>query len=626
MVTLSTAREDILKSDRVPVFVGAYGFQLKKGLQSTSFNKEIPNEIIDEQGNTKHRAISINSPQITMSFEDLNVDLDMEQTLSKEYAEVGDFTDGVLSLWESGDTAGLVIKSLAPTDKISKVVISYVGSGATDGYLKAGVGGKCVKSGSASVTMSTSADADNLRIGDTVLLQENGGTLNVASAVTTTITNISGASITLSSNILSGVTPSGALYIMTNDTSFPTGAKFLTSGVPNVSVKGIEVYNFNAQAISGASTTSAIVDEITLTPAGTVTALESNDWRGNTFDMLVLYNDYSDNLIYSEYFQDLGITGLNVNGTAEGNATASYDFSTGKSLKFTGYVNRRTLITGTLSAVVDLDGDSGNIFKGSEAPIAIGTNGTFNEDTFSHYFLKVATLTPSGAEKPWDAKSSTVGLVDDEYHYNDSTKVLTFGSNLPAGTRVEVTYLCDASYVAEADAYKFSASDFELEKRTPSSIGGKYQPVYITTSNISSETRTDGIESCSISLSFTRDFYNTQGIAAQRIKPGDIGTVEGTLTTWVGFSKTLNLLNTGSYTSLTANQQIDAYASAQYTQNNDMPLSYTLYDPKDNVTVVKKVLLNKIQITGEDTSNSVGDDSTYSVTFSDKEGGLEFSR
>lgn len=629
MVTLSTAQEQILKSDRIPVFIGANNFVLKKGLQSTSKNKEIPNEVLDEQGNVIHRSITTNSPQISMSFEDLNVDLDMEQILSNEFATIGDFYSGVFTKF-AGATSGLIINSLSPTDKITKVVMSYVSGIGTNGYFKTGVGAPVVKVSSNTVSAVDSGDIINFRIGDSILLQENGGTLNVSTSNVGIITNISGSQLVLDTNVLSGVTPSGTLYAMINDTTFPNATDFRANGIPNTSTKGIEVFNFGT-TIAGGSTSTALVDSVSIVPAGTVEKLDSNDWRGNVIDALLLYNDYNNDLIYSEYIQDLGNTGATYNGVSEGNATTSFEFNTGKSMIFVGYINRRATINTVSGTSIDLSATkSGNILKNSEVPIAIETNGTFNDDAYAHYFLKVVTISPDGKRTVWSESdpdgTGTIGLGKAEYRYTTSTTTVHFGSAIPKGSRVEFTYLCDASLVADADAYKFDEDAFDRNERTPATVTGKYQPIFITTSNIDSATRTDGIESSTISLSLNRDFYNAQGIASQKVKPGDIGTVEGSFNSWEGYANTINLMNTGNYSALTANQQIDAYKSAVYTSNNTVPLLYRLYDPKDNTTILKNVEVDGIQATSEDNSVSVGDDATRSYNYVGKTGRILFSR
>jgi len=188
---------------------------------------------------------------------------------------------------------------------------------------------------------------------------------------------------------------------------------------------------------------------------------------------------------------------------------------------------------------------------------------------------------------------------------------------------MEFTYLCDAAYVATANAYKFDATAFN-HVGTPDAVTGRYQPLTINNSDF--DNRIDGVESTSFNLGFTRDYFNAQGILAQRVKPAQIGEVDGSFTTREGFSKVMSVITDGSYTSLSNKDQMDAGKAAGYTQANDIPLRVRLYDPADNTTEIKTVEVDAMQVTNIGNSNSVGDDSTFEVSFLGVKGNLKFSR
>ena len=612
MVTRSTADETILQSDRVPVYIGANSLYLKKGLQSTNRTIDIPNEVIKEQGNQLNRGISTEAPQITISFEDLAVDLDMEQVLTESWATVGTQVASGASL-----DGVLTVHAVGPTDEITGLVLSYVSGTLT----RIGEGAPVTTTTSTLLTLSAAADATNFTVGDVIVVQQNNGEVNIA-AVSATITAISGADLTYTGFDASTLSAAsvGAIYAYVKDSYAIDSADFV-AGAPATSVKGLEVYS-NSDSVTGDST-KTMVTFWPITASGTATDIDSNDMRNSEIDILMLYNDYSDQLIFSRYIQDAAVTSIGFNYTADGNATQNYDFQTGKSMDYAGYVNRRAVIasgdaTGFLLA--NLQG----IFIDSEVVDPIATNTTLNEaGDRGKNFLKVQTLTPAGIRKNWTEVASGSTPASDEYAYVNASGRITFGATVTASSRMEFTYLCDALYVATSGAYQFDATAFN-HVGTPDAITGRYQPLTINNSNF--DNRIDGVESTSFTLGFTRDYFNAQGILAQRVKPAQIGEVDGSFSTREGFSKVMTVITSGDYAALTNKQQMDAGKAAHYTQVNDIPLRVRLYNPADNTTEIKTVESDAIQITNIGNSNSVGDDSTFEVSFLGVKGNLKFSR
>lgn len=607
MVTRSTADETILQSDRVPVFLGVNRFYLKKGLQSSNRSIDTPNEVVKEQGNELNRGVSIQAPQITVSFEDLAVDLDMEQLLSESWATVGSRTG-------SATLSGLIVHKVGPTDKITGMVVSYVSGGFTR------IGEGCLVSAVTATTikLASAGHAVNFAEGDQVITQKVGGVTN-KSGVTATITRISGAFLT-TTGFNHSTLSAGTIYVYVKD-DYPISSADFVSGLVAKSLKGLEVYvkasNLNAK------TTNIQIAYYPVTVSGTSTDIDSNDFRSSEIDAVMLYNDYDDNLIFSRYMQGLAVTSIGFNYTADGNATQTYDFQTGKSMDYVGYVNRRSAMTSGVATTFKV-GDLKGIFVGSEVNDPIATNTTLNENTFPKNFLKVQTLTTGGVRKTWtEVASGTTTLGTDNYKYVNATKLITFGESIAAETRIEFTYLCDAAYVSDTNAYKFDATAFS-HTGTPDVVTGKYQPLTINSSNF--DDRIDGVESTTFTLGFTRDYYNAQGIIAQRVKPAQIGSIDGSFTTREGFSKVMSSITLGTYTDLANKAQMDASKAATFTNTNSIPLRVRLYDPKTNINEIKTVECSEIQVTTISNSNSVGDDSTFEVSFIGTKGNLKFSR
>ncbi len=597
MVTRSTESETILYSDRVPIYLGVNGFFLKQGIQSSNRSIENPTEVIKEQGNSKNRGITVKSLEVTVSLEDLAVDMDMEQLLAESWAKVGSVAQTA--------TLNSLVYAVGPTDKVTGLVISYQ-SGAN---LRVGIGAPMVSATSTSITLASAGHAVNFAVGDNVIVQDEGTTTN-ASAATCTITAISGATLTTTGFNASGISNS---YVYKEDLT-PMLAATWVSGAPSKSAKGFEVFCTAAPT----STSGVNLAYYPITSAGVSTAIDSDDFRDSEIDILMLYNDYQDNLIFSRYVQDAAITSIGFNFSADGNATQNYDFSTGKSIDYAGYIIRRSTLAS--STTKDLAADV-NIFKGSEAHTTIAANTTLNENSFETNFLKVQTITTAGVKKVWKEVASTATPGADEYKYDSDT--ITFGESVGTNTRLEITYLCDVmAEVAAADAYKFDDTAFNHNGK-PVAVEGKYQPLTI---NPATEDRVDGVESSSINLSFARDYYMAQGIISKRVKPSQIGEVDGSISTREGFSKIMTLLTQGTNEMLTEGQQMDASKAANYTNNNTVPLRVRLYNPADNVTVIKSVDLDKIQVTNITNSNSVGDDSTIEVSFTGTNGNVTFSR
>jgi len=615
MVKRSTADETILQSDRVPVYIGVNSLYLKKGLQSTNRTIDTPNEVIKEQGNQLNRGISTEAPQITVSFEDLSVDLDMEQVLTESWATVGTAEGDITRV------LGLVTHAVGPTDEITGMVLSYVSGASTrigEGAIASGVTSSNI------VNLKTAADTCNFSVGDVIIAQESGSTVNLA-AVSNVITEIGTSSLTVTGFDLSTLAATGTIYVYKKDDNAISSDDF-ASGAPATSLKGIEVYISGRKTDIGAAASPELV-YWPLTVSGTTTEIDSNDMRNSEIDILMLYNDYSDDLIFSRYIQGAAVTSIGFNYTSDGNATQTYDFQTGKSMDYAGYVNRRAVIASSSSTTFTVS-DYVNVFAGSEVVDPIAANTTLNEaGDRGKNFLKVTTLTTAGVQKNWTEIASGTSPASDEYAYVNSTDVITFGGlGVASGTRIEFTYLCDAAYVSTANAYKFDATAFN-HIGTPDAITGKYQPLTINATNGNSFTnRIDGVESTSITLGFTRDYFNAQGILTQRVKPAQIGEVDGSFTTREGFSKVMTVITEGDYESLSNKQQMDASKAATYTAANDTPIRVRLYNPADNSTEIKTVEVDAIQITNINNSNSVGDDSSFEVSFMGVKGNLKFSR
>ena len=605
MVTRSTESETILYSDRVPVYLGVNSFFLKQGIQNSSRSIETPSDVIKEQGNVENRGITIEAPEITVSFEDLAVDLDMEQLLAESWATVGTRAG-------SANLSDTITYAVGPTDKLTKQVLTFV----SGGYVRIGKGAPIVSCTATTVTLTSAADVVNFAVGNKVLVQKDAAAFNSTGTVAT-ITKISGSIITATGLDFTGMGAVTNAYVYVNDLTPLSTAKWV-AGKPAKSVKGLEVFCTNSSLDIG--DTNVHIAYWPITAAGTASDIDSNSFRNSEIDILMLYNDYDDNLIYSRYIQDAGVTSIGFNYSADGNATQSYEFSTGKSMDYAGYVNRRAVIVASGTSY-DLSSVA-NIFESGEVNDPIAVNSTLNENSFAKAFLKVQTLTTDGVRKIWkEVASDTTTLKNDEYKYVTTT--ITFGDTIPVNTRLEITYLCDVATVADEDLYKFDEDAFDHTGK-PDAVQGKYQPLVINTSDF--DDRVDGVESTSINLSFTREYFKSQGIVANRVKPSQIGEVDGSISTKEGFSKIMNILSAGSQTMLTNKQQIDASKASIFTNTETIPLKVRLYSPADNVTVVKTVGLDKIQVTNLTNSNSVGDDSTFEISFTGTKGNVKFSR
>jgi hypothetical protein len=622
MVTLSTADETILQSDRVPVYLGVNSLYLKKGLQSSKRSIEIPNEIIKEQGNEVNRGMSIQAPKITTGFDDLAVDLDMEQILAESWSTLGTVTGLKTNLKNN-----LVSHMVGPTDKIQGLVISFV-SGAGK-YTRIGEGGLASSVTATVLKVASAGVATNFVVGDHVIIQQNSSVTNI-SANSSVITRISGLFLTFTGAGLSGASANGTtarpLYVYKADTNPVLTQRFASGGVPLKSVKGIEVFANKNLINTGSATSKTFYAAYPITAIGVSTDIDSNDFRDSNIDIVMLYNDYNDNLIYTRYLQDAAVTSVAYNYTADGNAMQNYEFTTGKSMDYAGYVNRRSIVASGASATISLALKSG-VFRGSEVIDPIAANTTLNEaGDRSKNFLKVQTLT-AGTRKVWkEVASGTSSLNTDEYKYVSGTKVITFGATVASGARIEFTYLCDAAYVASDDAYKFDSTAFD-KTGTPVAVTGRYQPLTINSSDANSFTnRIDGLESSTFTVTFARDYFNSQGIISQRVKPSQIGAITGSFNSKEGFSKIMNVINTGTYTTLSNKQQMDASKSSIYTNSNTIPLRVRLYEPSNNIDEIKTVEIDAIQITNIENTNAVGSDSGMNISFSGVRGNLKFSR
>jgi hypothetical protein len=124
-----------------------------------------------------------------------------------------------------------------------------------------------------------------------------------------------------------------------------------------------------------------------------------------------------------------------------------------------------------------------------------------------------------------------------------------------------------------------------------------------------------------------RDYLPTQGFISPVIKTAPIATIDGTFTTKEGYNRTMNAITSGvGYAYLTANTQFDARKAALYTNNKTLPLRVRLYDPADNVTVVKTLNVDAIQVKTINNTNSVDSDSGFEVNFSSKNGRILVDR
>ena len=549
--------------------------------------------------------------------------MDMEQVLSESWAvKSGNITSVTTGLKSyavaSAGASGVLLHFVGPMDKVTRLIVDY---GPT--YVRVGEGTKVVArvaSGTTGATVTVSAAmVANFSVGDSVILGASRVAVNTASAV---ITKISGINIILGNytGAVNTYTTTGSAVLFLSDRTLLSSTRWV-NGVPNTAVKGVEVFSMHKHKPSVAPVASSIFGIINVTTSGISTSIDSNSMRNSLIDIVMLYNDYSNNLVFSRYVQDAALTSIGFNYTADGNATQTYDFQTGKSIDYAGYINRRSMVASGASLTFGLTKCSG-IFRGSETCDPIVANTTLNENTFGKYFAKVQTLTTGNVPKVWtEVASGTVTLASDQYKYNGT--LLTFGATIASGTRIEVTYLCDAAYVNAQDAYQFDVNAFN-HTGYPEVVTGKYQPLTINSSNFTN--RIDGVETTSFTLNFTRDYYNAQGIITQRIKPAQLGEVTGSFNTREGFSKVMSSITSGTYVALANKQQMDASKSSLYSNNNAIPLRVRLYDPADNTTEIKTVMIDAVQITDIKNSNSVGGDSTFEISFTGINGNLKFSR
>lgn len=634
MVSLSTVT-NALQSDRVPVFMGVNRLYLKKGIQSSERNLDIPSDVVKEQGNRLNRGTWINSANVTLSLTDLTVDMDIEQMLAEDWTTtVGTITHvktaGASGLWSQSAkvSGGITIFVAGPTDNINSLVISYH-SGAS-GCIRVGEGAKVVSTVASSVITVSAARVTNFSVGDTVLMQKNNKAVNKTTA---SITKISGTAITLATTFTaSGYATSGFIFV--ND-SYPISSAKWYKGVPNTSVRGVEVYCYASTTVAIVSAAGkAAVGYILLSATGSTlaTRVDSDGFRDIELDTLMLYNDANGDLLFTRYIQDAGITSLTYNGTADGMAQQNYEFLATRGIDFAGYVLRKSFIvdTGLLAGnAIDLDKLSGVVFLGSEVPVAITQSTSLNMNTYDQYFLKVTSMSPTGTKVTWTCVSGTPA--NKQYAYNASTKTITFGSGTTAapvaGQRIELTYLCAAANVHADDVYKYDATAFDHQGQ-PDAVTGQYQPVTINNSNFTN--RIDGLESCTMTVTFSREVQPSQGIIAPKVKTSMVGTVTGSFRTREGYIKTMNVIYqsgaTGGFTDIAANTQMDINKSAKYTRDNSIPIRMRFYDPYDNTTIVKTCQIPAIQVTSIRNSNSVGDDSMFEVNFSGKDGAIYFDR
>lgn len=636
MVTLSTV-ENVLQSDKVPVFMGVNRLYLKKGLQSTSRNVDVPSDVVREQGNRLNRGTSIKPAQIKVSMEDLSVDMDIEQLFSESFTTLKANLVTVASAGSSGlvtSTAGrgsgVMIKVVGPTDNINCLVLTYY-SGTASGTISVGEGAP-VKTvvNSSKITVSSSF-IDNFAVGDTVLFVGNRKANNL---VTSTISGISGSQIQLTTGTVtaSSYTAANSGFIMVYDSN-PINTKKWVNGRPNASVKGIEVFNYNKRTPYNALAGRSIVSYQLLSAAGTTTAntIDSDTWRDTNVDILMLYNDIDGNLLFTRYIQDAAPTSIAYNFTGDGNATQSYEFTSSKSLDFVGYVVRKSTILASAATnpitSVDLDATTSALFTGSESPIAITKNTTLNTTSFDKYFLKLTTTTSAGVRVNWNEVSGT--LSEGQFSYAPTTKTVTFknGTTIAApgkGNRLEITYLCAAANVDTGSLYSYSATAF-TKHGVPDVVTGGYQPLTINTNNFTN--RVDGIESSSFTVALNRDYYNAQGTIAPVVKPAMVGTIDGSFSTKEGYCRTMNAITSGvGYSYLTANTQFDASKAALYTNKKTIPLRVRLFDPADNTTVIKTLNVDAIQVTAINNTNSVDGDSGFEVNFTSKNGRILVDR
>jgi hypothetical protein len=613
MVSLSTNTETILQADRIPVFVGANRFYLKQGIQSSNVTIDTPNETVSEQGNEYNRGVMIQAPQVATSIEELLVDIDMDQVLAKSWATLG-AVSGFDAL-----SATCVAFAVGPSDNITKVIVSYT----SGGYVRVGAGGLLSSVSTTIVKLDKTADNVNFGVGSSVVIQQENSATNSTVATVNVINKISGNVITLDTNA-PALTGAG-IYMYVKDENPILASNFVTNGYPNYSVKGIDVF---CKSTMVAGNTRVHFVTIPVTPSGTSTAITNASMRNSSFDIIFMVNDYDNNLIKTNYLQDVGVTSLGFSFSTDGMARRTLDGNTGKQMTYVGYVLRNSMCRFTaLASGTALSLATGPIFKGSETPDLIETNTTFNENSFEKSFLKIETINSSGVKTSWDEVAPTTSPSATTFRgtkkaFLSGTNIY-FGTTLAANTRIELTYLCDATAVDSADAYQFGETAF-AHALQPDSIDGRYVPVTINTTDFDS--RIDGIESSDFSVALSRDFFNTQGKTAQRIKPSSSLELTGSVSSKEGFNQLYKVIHTGTNTGLVAGDQMDASKASIYTNTNTVPVRIRLYNPKDNVTEIATYKLPAIQITNVSNDNSVGSDSTFSFSFTEKKGKLEISR
>lgn len=356
-----------------------------------------------------------------------------------------------------------------------------------------------------------------------------------------------------------------------------------------------------------------VISGTTLTPSDTyvITVSRDDEWKATSefksanVDMVIVGRDNTanDNPFKTYYAEDFIPQGMTIETSAEGSATVSFDIEGNYLSTQQGYTLRLQKYVDATDAAADTI-DLNDVYAGTEDAVQLG-----NGD----YFFKVTRIAASstGAGSKSELVEVTSGEGAGEYSYNNSTKIMSFGDNIVAGDRIEVTF-----YSLTID----SSHDYDIDfsHTSPDVVTGRYIPV------LYNSTQLETASSASMSVAFNRERQMRQGYTTDYFTAAKVPSVTGSIEAMDGDLSLLKLLTKGSASS--SDTQMNHDEMATYTNTNNLPINIQLLDPADGTTELMSIIIDEIQVTDSGLPIAVGSDTATSFSFKSKDGELRVTR
>lgn len=349
-------------------------------------------------------------------------------------------------------------------------------------------------------------------------------------------------------------------------------------------------------------------DEATFVITKSTSGDINEDFADAQVDVMVRYRNPSGTYFVSEYLQGLTLQSIAYSLDVGGNTVETYTCEGDNRTLYNGHIIRASYFAQSSDdAQTTIDLDTAKVITGSEAVVQSKVGGYYT----GKYFLKVLKKTSAGVNTILTETTGTPST--DEYSFNPSTNVVTFGDTVSSGDWYQFTYFSQA-----IDTTHDYSMDFQKYTTVPA-IRTRKCPIKIT--GTGSAVQVSYPQAVSINVAFNRTRIEGIGMGDSVLySSAGVVKVSGSLSVNITDLEFDRLITQGD-----ANASVDEIAINEYSDygaNNDLDLSIEVKNPADSTTTFVKLDLDGIVPGSVPLSVPLGGIATTSIDFESKTGDM----